>query len=69
MDTTQALAIAGVVMGVAGTIVGAINHKRLRSNCFGKEIVVSVDLEATTPPSPKLTIKVPSETEKKSGAT
>jgi hypothetical protein len=68
MDTTQALAIVGVVLGVVGTIVGAINHKRLRSNCFGKEIVVSMDLEATTPPSPKLTIKVPSD-EKKSGAT
>jgi len=64
MDSTQALAISGVVLGIAGTVFAAVNHKRLRSNCFGKEIVMSVDVEATTPPSPRLkplTIKVPDE--------
>ena len=49
MDSTQALAISGVVFGLAGTIYGAINHRRVISNCCGRKLEVSLDIEPTTP--------------------
>ncbi len=52
MDThTQAVAISGLVLGLAGTIYGAINHQRLVSNCCGRKMEVSIDISPTTPKS------------------
>ena len=54
---------AGIVLalGVAYRVYVAVNHHRVRSNCCGKEMVVSVDVERTTPPAPSdLKIRVPS---------
>lgn len=45
-------------MGLAYRVYIAINHHRVRSNCCGKQMVVSVDVEETTPP---LKIKAPEE--------
>jgi len=49
-----------LALGLAYRIYLAVNHHRVRSNCCGKEVVVSVDVERTTPPA-KLEIKVPDE--------
>jgi hypothetical protein len=49
-----------VALGIAYRIYLAVNHHRVRSNCCGKELVVSVDVEKTTPPA-DLKIKVPDE--------
>lgn len=56
---------------LAGAIYAAVNHKRVRSNCCGKEVSVSFDVEATTPPNqttgahlaaaPQLRVVVPVE--------
>ena len=62
-QTTAALAIAGLVVSVGGSILAVVNHTRCRSNCFGQKLEVSLDVERTTPPSDKLQIKIP---EKKS---
>ena len=51
---------AMVALGIAYRVYLAVNHHRVRSNCCGKEIVVSVDVEKTTPPA-QLKIKVPDE--------
>ena len=51
-------ASAVLVLGLAYRVYVAVNHHRVRSNCCGKEIVVSVDVEKTTPPA-ELKIKVP----------
>ena len=48
-QTTTAVAYSGFVMGLASTIYAAINHKRIRSNCCGKKIEVSLDMESTSP--------------------
>ena len=50
---------AGVVvaLGIAYRVYLAVNHHRVRSNCCGKELVVSVDVETTTPP--QLQIRMP----------
>jgi hypothetical protein len=49
-----------LALGIAYRVYLAVNHHRVRSNCCGKEIVVSVDVEETTPPT-VLKIKVPEE--------
>lgn len=48
--TSSALAIGSIVISVGGSILAYINHKRIRSNCCGKEVVASLDVENTTPP-------------------
>jgi hypothetical protein len=50
---------AVVVLGILYRVYLAVNHHRVRSNCCGKELVVSVDVEQTTPPD--LHIRVPPE--------
>jgi len=48
---------AVVVLGILYRVYLAVNHHRVRSNCCGKELVVSVDVETTTPP--QLQIRMP----------
>lgn len=55
MDSNSILSIVAIVVSIGGTILAVINHKRVRSNCCGKEITASLDVESTTPPN----IKVP----------
>ena len=47
------MGVVAIVVSIGTAIIGVINHKRLRSNCCGKEAVMSVDIEATTPPKMK----------------
>ena len=49
---------AVVVLGILYRVYLAVNHHRVRSNCCGKEMVVSVDIEKTTPP-PVIKIRIP----------
>jgi len=49
-----------IALGVAYRVYVAVNHHRVRSNCCGKQMVVSVDVEETTPPT-ALKIKAPQE--------
>jgi hypothetical protein len=43
------MSIAGLAVSVGAVIIGAINHKRIRSTCCGKKLDVSVDIESTSP--------------------
>jgi len=47
---TNISAVLALVISVVGTVIGIVNHKRLRSSCCGKKVEVSVDIENTTPP-------------------
>ncbi len=58
MDTSMILGTVGVVVSVATAILGVINHKRIRSNCCGKKLEASLDVESTTPPSKPSDIRV-----------
>ena len=51
MDSTSTTVIAycGFITSTLGVIYVAINHKRIRSNCCGKKIEASFDIENTTP--------------------
>jgi hypothetical protein len=50
-QTTSAIALCGLVISGITTAIGIINHKRIRSNCCGKSVDMSVDIESTTPPT------------------
>lgn len=63
-NSTNVVAYCGFIVSVLVAVVGAINHKRIRSNCCGKILSASFDVEATTPPDNKkedLVIKVPED--------
>lgn len=50
MDTAGTVGgYLGIIVTVAGVIFAAINHKRLRSNCCGRKVELSFDVENTTP--------------------
>jgi len=59
-NVAAALAITSVVVSVGGSVLAVVNHTRCRSNCFGKKLEVSLDVEKTTPPG-ELRIKVPED--------
>jgi hypothetical protein len=42
-----------LALGIAYRIYTAINHRRVRSTCCGKELSASIDVETTTPPAEK----------------
>lgn len=47
MENSEIMGMVALIVSVAGTIIGFINHKRIRSHCCGKEVVASVDIEST----------------------
>jgi hypothetical protein len=51
MDSIVATVFAyvGGVTAIVGSIYAAVNHKRVRSNCCGKVLEASLDVENTTP--------------------
>jgi hypothetical protein len=53
MDQTSSniVAFVSIALSVGTAIIGVINHKRIRSNCCGKNGELSFDIENTTPPS------------------
>ena len=57
MDSSGIIAIVSIVISVCGSVLAIMNHKRIRSNCCGKELVTSIDVENTTPPK----LEVPEE--------
>ena len=50
MDQAQILGMVALIISIVGAIVTAVNHKRLRSKCCGRDMSMSVDIENTTPP-------------------
>ena len=51
--STQLGSYAGYIslaIAIGGMVIGAVNHRRIRSSCCGKEQSISLDIEATSPP-------------------
>jgi hypothetical protein len=44
---------ASIIVAI-GLIYSAINHKRIRSNCCGRRVEASLDVENTTPTKIKI---------------
>ena len=47
--STTVIAYCGFITSIMGVIYAAVNHKRIRSNCCGKVLEASLDVENTTP--------------------
>lgn len=50
MDQSEILGLVAIIISVSGTILGVINHKKIRSKCCGHELAASIDIEPSTPP-------------------
>ena len=48
-QTSSILGIVAIIVSVGTTIIGIINHKRLRSKCCGRKIELELDIETTKP--------------------
>jgi hypothetical protein len=60
MDNNLIISIIAIISSVFGVVCGILNHKRCRSKCFSeKEIILSLDVENTTPQTKELKIKIP----------
>jgi hypothetical protein len=51
MDSQQAsiIAFCGLAVSVATAVIGAINHRRVRSECCGKVATSSLEIDQVTP--------------------
>ena len=49
MDTSAIVGWSGLVISILGIIYSAVNHKHIRSNCCGRVIDFSIDVENTNP--------------------
>ena len=47
---TNIIAYLAFISGMSGGIYTALNHRRIRSNCCGRKVEASLDIENTTPP-------------------
>jgi hypothetical protein len=50
MEQNSIMAVVALVVSVGGTLIGIINHKRVKSTCCGKTLEASIDINQTTPP-------------------
>lgn len=63
-DESNVISYVAIATSVLTAVIAAINHKRIRSSCFGSKMEVSIDIEDTTPPRLKLQpIKPPATTD------
>jgi len=46
-ETSNILGIFAILVSIGGVIYSAINHKKIKIKCCGKDMVVSVDVEST----------------------
>ena len=49
MDESTIAAYAAIAISIMSIIFGAVNHRRIRSECCGRRASVSIDIESTTP--------------------
>jgi hypothetical protein len=62
---TQIVSWLSLALAVGGIVIGAVNHKRIRSSCCGVEKTISLDIDNTTPKGEKTeAIDVPRRSER-----
>ena len=52
--STQIVSYIALAIAIGGMVCGVINHRRIRSNCFGRIATVSLDIDPTTPKGDKV---------------
>jgi len=65
MDQNGIIGLVALAISIIGSILGVINHRRVRSHCCGQDLIASIDVETTTPSESKedLKIKIPKRSE------
>jgi hypothetical protein len=58
-NTTAVVGYVSIILSVGTILLGVVNHKRIRSNCCGRKVDVSLDVENTTPPQGLPKIEIP----------
>jgi hypothetical protein len=53
MNSSEITAYVAIAVSAATAFFGIVNHKRIRSNCLGRKVEISLDIESTTPPNSK----------------
>jgi hypothetical protein len=53
MDNYTSGGIGASIIVFCGIVYKLLNHKRIKSSCCGRNLVVSVDVEETTPTTQK----------------
>ena len=48
-QATSIVALTGMIISIATTVIAVVNHKRIRSKCCGKDVSASLDIENTSP--------------------
>jgi len=48
-QTTTVITYCSFLISIASIVIGAINHKRIRSKCCGHEFTSSIDIENSSP--------------------
>lgn len=56
---TTAVAYTGLVVSVLTTIVGVVNHKRIRSKCCGRIAEASIEIDNVSPTDKKVALRLP----------
>jgi hypothetical protein len=59
MDDNSILSIIAITLSVVGGVITAINHHRIRSQCCGRDLSVSLDIEKTSPKKDLIEEKTP----------
>jgi hypothetical protein len=54
MDATAITAYFSIALSTGAAIYTILNHSRVRSNCCGHKIEMSVDVERTSPPAERI---------------
>ena len=48
-EDTSVIAFCGLAVSILTAVIGAINHKRIRSECCGSKGQISFDIDTTSP--------------------
>jgi hypothetical protein len=67
MNAEGIVSYLSLALAVGGIVIGAVNHKRIRSSCCGVEKTVSLDIDNTTPKGEKeeaIEVTVPRRSER-----
>jgi hypothetical protein len=58
-STSGAIGIISLLFSGAGLVYAAVNHKRIRFKCCGRDIDVSIDVESTEPAAAPVPVATP----------
>lgn len=66
MDNSQVMGMIALIVSIGGVFIGILNHKKIRSNCCGRRLEASIDIDNTTPTkNNSLSLELPYERQRR----